>query len=467
MKKKSKDSVIENTVSNLEKWKDPCESAAVMESFFDIELIRQWSIDLEATHAQPSHKREWSLLGRGLIIETEDVADGQRLLRRAAWEAGFNTLWVPASECAEVICDALRGSALSQPFLVILNVGSWVTGEDEVTQELAKRWRVWLSSLPASGSIVFGLCTNKSADICSEFRKLGAFDRTIRLHKPTAEYVGKRFATLMGSTATNTVFITSSKKIGLILNYAFEGIESQEIAAMSLKRLAKGKKEPVNVNDLTDLTLRGIEEFSKSLQKIPSELSRRRTALHEAGHACISVIESSGHNIPQYASITPALKFDGIVLQSLSFYETLDDWTFSLFLQRIRIALAGRAAEELYFGTKEVTTGASSDLENATLFAFRLFAHVGFHAGMQQGESSRKALAVLPKNDINQIQYNRIFSEVQNFLAAQYDEVMKTLNEYRDYVEAVADRLLWDTVIDEDEMTEISIKFKIPVNTSA
>ena len=95
------------------------------------------------------------------------------------------------------------------------------------------------------------------------------------------------------------------------------------------------------------------------------------------------------------------------------------------------------------------------------------FAHVGFHAGMQQGESSRKALAVLPKNDINQIQYNRIFSEVQNFLAAQYDEVMKTLNEYRDYVEAVADRLLWDTVIDEDEMTEISIKFKIPVNTSA
>jgi ATP-dependent Zn protease len=125
---------------------------------------------------------------------------------------------------------------------------------------------------------------------------------------------------------------------------------------------------------------------------------------------------------------------------------------------RVQVMLAGRAAEEMFFGLGEVSTGAHSDLTNATSFCFGVFGFAGFHPGMGRGEGSGLNLAVLGPVDRDPVQNDRISCEVRAFLAEQYEEVLKTLAEHRAFVEAVAERLMWDPVVDGEEMAELARK---------
>ena len=204
------------------------------------------------------------------------------------------------------------------------------------------------------------------------------------------------------------------------------------------------------------LSIRGLHELGSAKRRPAGESARRRTAYHEAGHACIAIIASGGSNVPDYASIVPARDFAGIVIESLAFHDAQEDFTFENLLLRTRIALAGRAGEEMIFGARLVSSGANSDLAHATRISFRMFAHSGFHPGMESGESSATNLAVLPRGDVDPVQYQRVNRAVRTFLARQYDHVLATLREHRSLVDEVASRLMWDPVIDQEEMRAIA-----------
>jgi ATP-dependent Zn protease len=66
---------------------------------------------------------------------------------------------------------------------------------------------------------------------------------------------------------------------------------------------------------------------------------------------------------------------------------------------------------------------------------------------------------VIGLGDVNELEYNRIQSEVRQFLSMQYEQVVATLKGNSGFVKAVAERLLWDPVIDQEEMTQIARQF--------
>jgi ATP-dependent Zn protease len=66
---------------------------------------------------------------------------------------------------------------------------------------------------------------------------------------------------------------------------------------------------------------------------------------------------------------------------------------------------------------------------------------------------------VLNSRDVDPVQYDRISREVRSFLQEQYKYVLTTLEENRPFVESVADRLLWDPVVDQSEMIELATRF--------
>jgi cell division protease FtsH len=220
-------------------------------------------------------------------------------------------------------------------------------------------------------------------------------------------------------------------------------------------------------DDLAGLAIRGADEFRQLAVKRSTDATRKKTAYHEAGHACISVIESQGRNIPDYCSIVPARDFAGIVMESLSYSESLEEFTFENLLLRTRVALAGRAAEEIYFGPSGISSGANSDLNNATRLSFHMFAHSGFHPLMGQGQGTAANLAVIGRGEVDELQNDRIQRAVRQFLETQYEHVVETLQKHRDFVDAVAERLLWDPVIDQLEMTEIANQFSLPTTSSS
>jgi ATP-dependent Zn protease len=285
-------------------------------------------------------------------------------------------------------------------------------------------------------------------------------ERVLSIQTPTPQFLGERFLRLLGPGVADDSLSCSPAKTGLVLRTLHDHLEGQRLAALQLRRWSKRETQPIGIDDLTEMSIRGPREVSELRCRPPGDASRTRTAYHEAGHACMVVVASEGANIPDYASIVPAKKFDGIVRDSLSFHGAQDDFTSENLFLRVRILLSGRAGQEICFGPRQISSGATSDLASATRMIFRHFAHSGFHSGMENGHDSGAFLAVFPRDaKPDPLQASRVHREVRRFLAGQYAYAIDNLQEHRPFVDAVAERFLWDPLIDQSEMTGLAREF--------
>jgi ATP-dependent Zn protease len=130
----------------------------------------------------------------------------------------------------------------------------------------------------------------------------------------------------------------------------------------------------------------GWRDFTDSLEKILlgsrrgivlSPIDRERTAFHEAGHALVGMLTPGADPVRKISIIPRGLAL-GVTLS------VLDDDRVSYkredLLARIKVALGGRVAEELVYGT--VTTGAESDLQQLTRIARSMVGRWGMSEGL-------------------------------------------------------------------------------------
>ena len=96
---------------------------------------------------------------------------------------------------------------------------------------------------------------------------------------------------------------------------------------------------------------------------VMTEDEKKLTAYHEAGHAIVTINEKAAHPIHK-ATIIPRGRALGMVLQ-LPERDEISQTREQLNAQ-MAIAMGGRVAEEIIFGDEKVTTGAASDIEQAT-----------------------------------------------------------------------------------------------------
>jgi cell division protease FtsH len=195
-------------------------------------------------------------------------------------------------------------------------------------------------------------------------------------------------------------------------------------------------------------------DFSDSLEKIVlgaerqimmSDADRRRTAYHEAGHALVGML-TIGADPVRKVSIIPRGVALGVTFASPDsdrFNYSKDD-----LVARIKVALGGRAAEEVAFG--DITTGAENDIEQITRVARYM---VG-----RWGMSDKIGLvAVLPDGD--QPSFNSesfsprirelVDDEVLRIVGDAHDEVLALLRSERERLDALAEMLLEKETLDE------------------
>ena len=108
---------------------------------------------------------------------------------------------------------------------------------------------------------------------------------------------------------------------------------------------------------------------------VMDEKDKRNTAYHEAGHALVALTVPEADPVHK-ATIIPRGRALGLVMQlpeqdkfSMNYVEMTS---------RLAIMMGGRVAEELKFGKDQVTSGASSDIEQATKLARRMVTQWGF-----------------------------------------------------------------------------------------
>ncbi len=153
----------------------------------------------------------------------------------------------------------------------------------------------------------------------------------------------------------------------------FSGADLANLVNQSAIRATKENVHRVRLEDLEwakDKIIMGSERKSAVI----TEESKRLTAYHEAGHTLIALLTQGAMPLHK-VSVIPRGAALGVTVQLPE--NDMQNFTKRELMAMIDVCFGGRAAEELIFGEEEVTTGASNDLEKATMIAKEMIAKYG------------------------------------------------------------------------------------------
>ena len=441
---------------------DTLRSQAWSEGFYN-GVLRTWSKDLSVA-VDSRDPMDWRYAGSGVILFSDEPELCHELIRRVAAEAGFN-LWLEKSEGGKTV-PPLVGLQKRAPALVLLKPGRWHIPRKMADQEVEVNTtevmdfqegltREMCGFNPVRPVIpVVCLSTDQESSISETLRRPCFFDRFIRLHPMTLEQRGKQFIEEIGRERCGGSIVAAPGKVGFAMKQWFGEDRSRALAVLHLQRVHRRSDRLIEMTDILNVALRGVVEMDQR-EIDASTFPRNVVAIHEAGHAVVSIIDSAGENLPDYCTVIPGGDFEGVVVGSLEFHQLKDaSLTYAKFRHLIRVSLAGRAAEELAFGPEHVTNGATSDLEACFRRSSQAFMNYGFAPDMASSRASGSNLAVVVGQP-SPSEFAHIEELVRKFLAVQYAEVLKILTKNKNLLDAVAERMLWDPVVDQSELKEI------------
>jgi ATP-dependent Zn protease len=161
-------------------------------------------------------------------------------------------------------------------------------------------------------------------------------------------------------------------------------------------------------------------------------------AIHEAGHALVAALDGPRGTIPVYVSARPRNDHAGIVVPPYDGVAEGEEHTYADRVHRIRVGLAGRAAEQLVLGADQVSaTGARSDLLRVYSLACELFVANG-HSPERSSEAAVASNLAILHGQVAEADLARAEALCRGFLQTQYLAVLALLRQQR----AVLDRLI-------------------------
>ncbi len=210
-------------------------------------------------------------------------------------------------------------------------------------------------------------------------------------------------------------------------------------AALIAGRASKTKVEMIDFEMARDKVMLGVERKSV----VMSEIERKNTAIHEAGHAIVAKI-IPGMDPVHKITIIPRGMALGLThtLPAEDQYSMWKDQAEG----RIAMLLGGRVAEEVVFN--RITTGAGNDIERATELARKMVCEWGMSEKLGPLAFGRREEQIFLGREINQHKdysestAKEIDGEVRRIVMDGYERAKKILTDNRDKLDAVGAALL-------------------------
>jgi len=197
----------------------------------------------------------------------------------------------------------------------------------------------------------------------------------------------------------------------------------------------------MDLEDAKDKVMLGVERKSMVMK----EDERRLTAYHEAGHA-ICAIKIAGNDPLHKVTIVPRGRALGLA------FTLPEDDRVSITRQQLEARLVmsygGRTAEEIVFGRDRVTTGAASDIQQATAIARRYVTQWGLSEAIGPvlvGDNEQELFLgreIQHRREVSEQTAQVVDSEVKRVIEEAYARAKKTLQDNIDLLHAVAAALL-------------------------
>jgi cell division protease FtsH len=338
-------------------------------------------------------------------------------------------------------------------------------GHDEREQTL-NQLLVEMDGFESNDGVILIAATNRPDVLDPALLRPGRFDRQIVVDAPDVR--GRegilRVHTRKIPLAADVVLETIAKGTPGMAGADLANLVNE--AALLAARRNKALVDMQDFEDAKDKVMLGVERKSLVL----SEDERRLTAYHEAGHTVVSM-KTPGSDPIHKVTIVPRGRALGLMmsLPDKDRYGQTKEWLIG----RLAIAFGGRVAEELIFGPNKVTTGAGSDIEQATAIARRMVTQFGMSEKigmMAVGDREQEIFLGREfgqRREVSERTAEVVDDEVKRFLDEAHEKARKILNDNRELLERIALALLERETIDREDIDFLAAGKTLPPMTSS
>jgi cell division protease FtsH len=316
-----------------------------------------------------------------------------------------------------------------------------VTGANDEREQTLDQILTELDGFESSEAVVVLAATNRPDVLDSALLRPGRFDRRVTVQAPDR---GGRREIL----AVHTRSIPLAEDVDLdALAASTPGMVGADLANLANEAAllaARREHEKVQMADLTDSLEKIMLGSPRGILLSPAD--RERTAYHESGHALVGMLTACADPVRK-VSIIPRGMALGVTLST----PDSDRVSYSLeeLQAKIRVALGGRVAEEVVYGT--ITTGAESDIQQLTLIARQMVGRWGMSeaVGPIAVLSADSEGPFLPGVSATSESTQRLVDEeVRRMIDTAHQEVTGLLTEHREQLESLAQALLASETLD-------------------
>ncbi|OQX29484.1 MAG: cell division protein FtsH [Spirochaeta sp. LUC14_002_19_P3] len=398
---------------------------------------------------------------------------GKTLLARAvAGEAGVTFFRMSGADFVEMfvgvgaarVRDLFKQARGKAPCIIFIDeldaIGKSRSGtlstNDEREQTL-NQLLVEMDGFDSTSGVIILAATNRPEVLDPALLRPGRFDRQVVVDKP--DQSGREAIIRIHSAGVKLAEDIDLAEVAK----ATAGLAGADLAnivneaALLAVRFGREKVSHEDFFEAIEKTAIGLEKKNKLLN--PHE--REVTAYHETGHALVNVFTPDQHLVKKITIVPRGYGVMGYMLpipEEERSFQTREE-----LLGRIDVALGGRAAEEIVYGT--VSSGAGNDIVQATEIARAMITRLGMSDKFANVSLDKRGGSFLGGTDkthpfgqsreYSEDTQRYIDQEISRIMTERYSRVVSLISKHRELLESITHRLLETETIEREEFMEL------------
>lgn len=441
-------------------------------TFKDVAGADEAKQELEEVVEFLKHPQKYNDLGakipKGVLLYGPPGTGKTLLAKAVAGEAGVPFFSISGSDFVEMfvgvgasrVRDLFDQAKKSAPCIVFIDEidavgrqrGAGLGGGHDEREQTLNQLLVEMDGFSANEGIIMIAATNRPDILDPALLRPGRFDRQIVVDRPD----------IKGRTEILKVHV-KGKPIGQDVNLdviaqrtpGFTGADLSNLVNEAALLTARKDKKAINMPEMEEAAERVIMGPERK-SRVISDKEKRLTAYHEGGHTIVGMLLE--HTDPVHkVTIIPRGRAGGYTLslpKEDKYYATRSEM-----LDELKVLLGGRVAEALVL--KEISSGASNDLQRATQLARQMICEYGMSENIGPVTFGHRQDQVFLGRDIARDKdYSEevaaeIDKEVRSFMEDAYAATEKLLSDNIDKLHVIAKALMEKETLEEEEINQL------------